>query len=77
MRDSMLVRIGLVCLVVVAYLVISQLGWLPKAAGPIAVALVALVMFWPVKRGPGDGDLGPSRREMLEDIRAEQQARRK
>lgn len=77
MQNKMVVRVGLVCLVVVVYLVVSQLGWMPKVAGPVAVGLVALIMFWPVKNGPEGGDLGPSRREMLEDIRAEQRARRK
>lgn len=68
MNKPLLIRVGLVCLVVAVYLIASEQGWYPKLAGPLAVLAVAAVMFWP-RRG---ADKGPSRREMLEDIRAEE-----
>lgn len=78
MNKQLIVRVVLVCVVVALYLVASQTGWHPKLAGPLAVAAVAVVMFWP-KRGSTGGEDGaegaervPSRREMLEEIRAEQ-----
>lgn len=81
MNKQLIVRVVLVCVVVALYLVASQTGWHPKFAGPLAVAAVAVVMFWP-KRGSAGGEDGadgaegaervPSRREMLEEIRAEQ-----
>ena len=81
MNKQLIVRVVLVCVVVALYLVASQTGWHPKLAGPLAVAAVAVVMFWP-KRGSAGGADGadgaegaervPSRREMLEEIRAEQ-----
>lgn len=75
MNKQLIVRVVLVCVVVALYLVASQTGWHPKLAGPLAVAAVAVVMFWP-KRGSAGGEDGaervPSRREMLEEIRAEQ-----
>lgn len=81
MNKQLIVRVVLVCVVVALYLVASQTGWHPKLAGPLAVAAVAVVMFWP-KRGSARGEDGadgaegaervPSRREMLEEIRAEQ-----
>lgn len=78
MNKQLIVRVVLVCVVVALYLVASQTGWHPKLAGPLAVAAVAVVMFWP-KRGSANGEDGaegaervPSRRDMLEEIRAEQ-----
>lgn len=81
MNKQLIVRVVLVCVVVALFLVASQTGWHPKLAGPLAVAAVAVVMFWP-KRGSAGGADGadgaegaervPSRREMLEEIRAEQ-----
>ena len=81
MNKQLIVRVVLVCVVVALYLVASQTSWHPKLAGPLAVAAVAVVMFWP-KRGSAGGEDGadgaegaervPSRREMLEEIRAEQ-----
>lgn len=81
MNKQLIVRVVLVCVVVALFLVASQMGWHPKLAGPLAVAAVAVVMFWP-KRGSAGGEDGadgaegaervPSRREMLEEIRAEQ-----
>lgn len=81
MNKQLIVRVVLVCVVVALDLVASQTGWHPKLAGPLAVAAVAVVMFWP-KRGSAGGEDGadgaegaervPSRREMLEEIRAEQ-----
>ncbi len=69
MNRSLIVRFVLVAVVVALYLIASQAGWYPKLAGPIAVVAVAAVMFWPRReRGPK----GPSRRELLNDIRAEQ-----
>ena len=69
MNRSLIVRFVLVTVVVALYLIASQAGWYPKLAGPIAVVAVAAVMFWPRRdRGPK----GPSRRELLNDIRAEQ-----
>ena len=69
MNRSLIVRFVLVVVVVALYLIASQAGWYPKLAGPIAVVAVAAVMFWPRRdRGPK----GPSRRELLNDIRAEQ-----
>lgn len=69
MNRSLIVRFVLVAVVVTLYLIASQAGWYPKLAGPIAVVAVAAVMFWPRReRGPK----GPSRRELLNDIRAEQ-----
>ena len=69
MNRSLIVRFVLVAVVVALYLIASQASWYPKLAGPIAVAAVAAVMFWPRRdRGPK----GPSRRELLKDIRAEQ-----
>ena len=69
MNRSLIVRFVLVTAVVALYLIASQAGWYPKLAGPIAVVAVAAVMFWPRRdRGPK----GPSRRELLNDIRAEQ-----
>lgn len=81
MNKQLIVRVVLVCVVVALYLVASQTGWHPKLAGPLAVAAVAVVMFWPKRGSAGgeddaDGAEGaervPSRREMLEEIRAEQ-----
>ncbi|AIL97245.1 hypothetical protein [Corynebacterium ureicelerivorans] len=69
MNRSLIVRFVLVAVVVTLFLIASQAGWYPKLAGPIAVVAVAAVMFWPRRdRGPK----GPSRRELLNDIRAEQ-----
>ncbi|WP_273407502.1 hypothetical protein [Corynebacterium ureicelerivorans] len=69
MNRSLIVRFVLVAVVVALDLIASQAGWYPKLAGPIAVVAVAAVMFWPRRdRGPK----GPSRRELLNDIRAEQ-----
>lgn len=75
MNKQLIVRVVLVCVVVALYLVASQTGWHPKLAGPLAVAAVAVVMFWPKRGSAGDEDGAervPSRREMLEEIRAEQ-----
>ena len=54
---------------VALYLIVSQLGWYPTLAGPVAVVLVAVIMFWPRRTGE---DKGPSRSEMLKEIRGEQ-----
>lgn len=69
MDKSLVIRVGLVCLVVVLYLIASQAGFYPKASGPVAVIAVAVIMFWPKGKGV---DRGPSRSEMLRDIRSEQ-----
>lgn len=69
MNKPLIIRFGLVAVVVALYLVASQAGWYPKLAGPIAVIAVAAVMFWPRR---GGGPKGPSRRELLSDLRAEQ-----
>lgn len=69
MNKPLIIRFGLVAVVVALYLVASLAGWYPKLAGPIAVIAVAAVMFWPRRaRGPK----GPSRRELLSELRAEQ-----
>lgn len=69
MNKPLIIRFVLVAIVVAIFLVASQAGWYPKLAGPLAVLAVAAVMFWPRRqRGPK----GPSRRELLDDIRAEQ-----
>ncbi|PLA38531.1 hypothetical protein CYJ46_02315 [Corynebacterium coyleae] len=69
MNKPLVTRIALVCVVVVVFLIASQQGWYPKLAGPLAVVAVAAVMFWPRRDG---GEKGPSRREVLGDIRSEQ-----
>ena len=69
MNKPLMIRFGLVAVIVALYLVASQAGWHPKLAGPLAVLAVAAVMFWPRR---GRGPKGPSRRELLDDIRAEQ-----
>lgn len=70
MEKSLATRLVLVCVVVAAVLVATQMGWYPKLVGPIAVIAVALIMFWP--RPKGGADQGPSRSEMLKEIRNEQ-----
>ena len=70
MDKSLVTRFALVCLVVALVLVASQMGWYPKLVGPIAVIAVALIMFWP--RSKNGVDQGPSRSEMLKEIRDEQ-----
>ncbi len=69
MDKPLLTRVVLVCVVVALYLIVSQLGWYPTLAGPVAVVLVAVIMFWPRRTGE---DKGPSRSEMLKEIRGEQ-----
>ena len=69
MNKPLIIRFVLVAIVVAIYLVASQAGWYPKLAGPLAVLAVAAVMFWPRRQS---GAKGPSRRELLDDIRAEQ-----
>lgn len=70
MDKSLVTRFALVCLVVALLLVATQMGWYPKLVGPIAVIAVAVIMFWP-KSNDG-ADRGPSRSEMLKEIRDEQ-----
>ncbi|OFT57040.1 hypothetical protein HMPREF3151_08695 [Corynebacterium sp. HMSC05H05] len=67
MNKPLIIRFALVAVVVAIYLVASEAGWYPKLAGPLAVLAVAAVMFWPRRGGPK----GPSRRELLDDIRSE------
>lgn len=73
MEKSLVTRIALVCVVVALYLVASQTGWQPKLVGPLAVAAVAVIMFWPKRKDDAEGSEVPSRSEMLRDIREEQQ----
>jgi len=68
-NKPLIIRFALVAVVVAIYLVASEAGWYPKLAGPLAVLTVAAVMFWPRR---GGGPKGPSRRELLDDIRSEQ-----
>ena len=69
MNKPLIIRFALVAVVVAIYLVASEAGWYPKLAGPLAVLAVAAVMFGPRR---GGGPKGPSRRELLDDIRSEQ-----
>ena len=67
MNKPLIIRFALVAVVVAIYLVASEAGWYPKLAGPLAVLAVAAVMVGPRRGGPK----GPSRRELLDDIRSE------
>ena len=47
MDKDLLVRIALVVLVVGAYLIADRVGFHSAVVAPVAVVLVAVVMFWP------------------------------
>ncbi|OFP34703.1 MULTISPECIES: hypothetical protein [unclassified Corynebacterium] len=50
MDKDLITRVVLVVVTVALYLVASEVGFHPTIAAPIAVAIVALVMFWPRPR---------------------------
>lgn len=55
MDKDLLVRIALVVLVVGAYLIADRVEFHSAVAAPLAVVLVAVVMFWPRSTHRGDG----------------------
>lgn len=68
MDKDLLTRVGLVVATVALYLIASRVEFYPSVVAPIAVVIVAVVMFWPRR---GDSAEKPTTREEIRHIREE------
>lgn len=68
MDKDLLTRVGLVVATVVLYLIATRVDFYPTVVAPIAVVIVAVVMFWPRRSETADTT---STREEIRHLREE------
>ncbi|AQQ15651.1 hypothetical protein CGLAU_08480 [Corynebacterium glaucum] len=72
MDKDLLTRVGLVIATVVLYLIATRVDFYPTVVAPVAVIVVAVIMFWP-RRSKAADTTTTSTREEIRHLREETQ----